>query len=230
MSETKVVQDNGNIPAVRVSYYQDNKKPELKLESGQRVSLLRYKTDKETKTLRSSMAVILNQVTKHAVIQQTERGAEMLQAMIDERQDELAKRCADKEFEFANVESAEFMVKDYFDNTRTAGGKRVSAEMIGKFFDESMQNWLMDRVISKFPAFDADKVAKVVSQYRTSFADLTKYSLPHSKQVSEMLAKAWGEFTTQESYEDSELGDWIGERIKKLQDRHNAQEMLVDAI
>ena len=89
---------------------------------------------------------------------------------------------------------------------------------------------MVDKIVAKFPQFQADKVAAVVSQYRAAFCDLCKYSLPQSKQVAEMLAKAWNEFSKLESYEDSDLGEWIAERIKKLNDRHNATEMLVDAI
>lgn len=225
----KIVQTLGNIPAHRATFYTDNKKPELSLESGQRVSYLRYKTDKETNTLRSSMAVIVFSVTRSEVLRE-DKGAEFLDALIAEKQDDYIKRAAEGSVKFDGAELASELIRDYFDNSRTANGTRVTGEQVGSFFDSALASWLMDRIVAKFPNFEADKVAKVVEQYRASFADLSKYSLPHSKQVTEMIAKAWAEFTSQESYEDSDLGDWIGERIKKLQDRHNAQEMLVDAI
>lgn len=228
MTTITTKQDAGNLSAVRVSYYADNKQPDIKLSEGQRLSILRYKTDKEAKTLRSSMAVILNRVTKHAIIHQTEKGEEFLQCLIDEVQDNLCKRCADKEFPFENVESADFMVKDYFDNTRTASGKRLTSELLGTYYDANMLLQVVERIVAKFPHFDTSKVEAVAKQYRQLWTDLSKYGLPHTKQGTELVAKLVSLHTFSE--EDSELKEWAAERVKKLQDRHNAAEMLVDAI
>lgn len=228
MTTVTIKQDLGNLSAIRTTFYVDNKKPELSLSEGQRVCILAYKTNKETKTLRSSMALILNQVTKHAVIQQTEKGAELLQCLIDEKQDELAKRCADKEFPFENVESAEFLVKDYFDNSRTASGKKVTAEILGTYYDSNMLPQVVERIVAKFPQFDTSKVEAVAKQYRQLWTDLSKYGLPHTKQGTELVAKLVSLHVFSE--EDAELQEWAKERVKKLQDRHNAAEMLVDAI
>jgi hypothetical protein len=225
-----IKQDSGKIPAVRVTFFTDNKKPDVKLSEGQRLAILRFKTDKDTNTLRSSMAVILNGVSCTDLIHRTDKGSEVLQLLVSELQDSMLRRVADGSEEFAKCEDAQALVSDYLDNSRTASGKRVSSEMVGSFFDAGLASFLMDRIIAKFPAFDADKIGKVVAQYRQAFCDLSKYSLPQSKQVSEMLNKAWSEFSAQESYEDSDIGDWIGERVKKLQDRHNSQEMLIEAI
>lgn len=220
-----IKQELGNIPAVHAMFYSDNKKPELKLGEGEIAHYLRYKTDKEKQELRSSMAVVAQQITL-AAIRQNAKGTEFLQSVVDELQTELAKRCGDKEITFDQVSSADFLISDYFDNSRNGG--RVSAEQVGKFFDEALSNWLMDRVVAKFPQFDADKVAKVVLQYRQAFCDLAKIGLPHSKQVAEMLNKAWNEFSW--NSDDEEMGQWISAKLKKLMDRHNAAEMLIDAI
>lgn len=228
MTTVTIKQDLGNLSAVRVSYYVDNKQPDIKLSEGQRVSILRYKTDKITSTLRSSMAVILNRVTKHAIIHQTEKGEEFIQCLLDEVQDNLAKRCADKELTFEQVESADFMVKDYFDNTRTASGKKVTADILGTYYDVNMLPQVVERIVAKFPHFDTSKVEAVAKQYKQLWTDLSKYGLPHTKQGTELVAKLVS--LHQFSEEDSELQEWAKERVKKLQDRHNAAEMLVDAI
>jgi hypothetical protein len=224
-----IVQSAGDIPAVRVSYYTDNKVPAIALSAGQRLSKLYYKTNKETNTLRSSMAVILNQVAVRA-IQSCERGQELLQALVDELQDAAAKRVADKSAPWELVEDAERLVKDYFDTSRTASGKKVSAQDVGTFFDTFLTEFLVGRIVAKFPQFATDKVAKVVEQHKQAFCDLAKYSLPHGKGVTEILAKDWNEYTKEETFEATDMSDWIGERIKKLQDRHNAEEMLTEAI
>jgi hypothetical protein len=224
---TTTTQDHGNIPQVRVTFYADNKKPELKLADGQRASFLRYKTDKKLDTLRASMAVILNKITRAAVAQEVQ-GSEFIDAIIAEKQDELLKRCADKELDFASVESAEFLVKDYFDTTRTASGKKLTAETLGKYFDDKMAAGVVERIVTKFPQFDAAKIAAVTTQYRQLWCDLSKYGLPHTKQGTELVAKlvAMHQFAE----EETELAEWAAKRVKSLQDKHNAAEMMIDAI
>lgn len=230
-TETKkpatVIEQLGNLPAIRSTFYQKDK-PELAVAPDQRVSFLRFKTDKESNTLRKSVAVIVNKHTPSAIIHGSDKGTEFLQALIDAAQDEAAKQVAEGKADFEVVQDYAKLIADYFDNSR-AGGSRVSAEIVGKFFDSDVSSWLMDRVIAKFPQFDADKVAKVVTQYRASFCDLTKYQMPHTKPVIEMLAKAWNEFLP--TVEDqTDLHEWISARIKKQQDRHNGEQMMLEAI
>jgi len=224
-------QDHGNIPAARVTFFSD-KLPEVQLAQGQRLAKLRYKTDKESNTLRSSMAVVLNRVSYTSLIHQTDKGSEVLQSLVDEvLQDAMLKRVADKSEEFSKVEDAQALVSDYLDNSRTSSGKKVTQEIVAKFFDDSMTKFLVEKIVSKFPKFDQDKVLAVVNQHRQAFIDLAKYSLPQTKAVTEVIRKDWEAFIESEHYEaENELNDWIGERIKKLMDRHNAAEMLIEAI
>lgn len=221
------VQALGNIPAVRNSFF-DDKRPDIKLESGQRISYLRFKTDKEKDTLRSSMAVVVNLLTPSSIIHGSDKGTEFLQALVNEAQDSVLKATSEGKADFDTCQDYQKLIADYFDNSR-AGGNRVNGEDVGKFFDANLSDWLMGRVIEKFPQFDADKVAKVVSQYRASFMDLAKYQMPHSKPVFSMIDKAWREATMPETA-DTDMVEWVAARLKKLGDRHNEAEMLIDAI
>lgn len=222
-----IKQELGNIPAVRVTFYTDNIKPELSLSAGQRASYLRYKTDKKTDTLRSSMAVILNAITR-AQVNEATKGYEFIDALIAEKQDDFLKRCADKEVEFSKVESAQELINDYLDNTRTKSGQKLTTETLGAYFDAKMAESVITRIVEKFPHFASDKVEAVVKQYRALWCDLAKYGLPHTKQGAELV----GKLVTMHKFaeDESELQEWAQERIKKLQDKHNAAEMLVDAI
>jgi hypothetical protein len=224
---TTNIQDHGNIPAVRVTFYADNKKPELSLSADQRASFLRYKTDKKLDVLRASMAVILNKITRHQVSQEAQ-GSDFVDALIAEKQDELLKRCADKELDFASVESAEFLVKDYFDTTRTASGKKLTADTLGAYFDGKMMAAVVERIVAKFPQFEASKIEAVTKQYRQLWCDLSKYGLPHTKQGTELVAKLVAMHSFAE--EETELAEWAAKRVKSLQDKHNAAEMMIDAI
>ena len=221
------VQKLGNIPAVRNTFY-FGEKPELSVASDQRAAFLRFKTDKETNTVRESMAVFVNLLTPSSIIHGDAKGTEFLQSLVNEAQDSVLKRVADGSCEFDVAQDYSKLIADYFDNSRTASGNRVSAEVVGNYFDAELSSWLMDRIVAKFPQFSAEKIAAVVSQYRASFCDLAKYQMPHSKPVTEMLARAWNESPVEK--DESELAEWISGRIKKLQDRHNEAEMLVDAI
>lgn len=227
MTQTTLIQNLGNLRAVRATFYTDNKKPALAPTEDQRSVFLTYKTNKKDNTLRSSIALIINKLPKH-VVNQCDKGAEFIQALIDERQDELLKRCADKELTFEQCEDAQFLVTDYFDNTRTANGTRVTVEGLGKFFDDSMLAWVVERIVAKFPQFDSAKVEAIAKQYKQAFCDLAKYGLPHTKQVATLLQKLVSEFEWSE--EQVELRDWTQERVKKLMDKHNASEMMIDAI
>lgn len=230
---TTKIEKLGNIPAARNTYFAD-KKPDLLIGSDQRASYLRFKTDKESNTLRSSMAVFVNLLTPSTIIHGTERGTEFLQCLVNECQDAALKACAEEKADFDVVQDFQKLIADYFDNSRTASGKRVSAENVGTFFDRNMKEWLECKVTTKFPAFDADKTAKVVAQYRAAFADLSKYQMPHTKAVYSMLDKAWTEFLTglvdTAEVADSEMVEWIAARMEKLNNRLNADEMLIDAI
>lgn len=227
MAATKqptVVQSLGNLSATRVTFYQKNAKPVITNGEGFRTSFLYFKTDKEKNELRSSMAVQVRILPRNGFT------GEFYAAMLEEVQDSILKRVADGELPFETSESAEAIEKDYFDTTRI-GGRKVKGEDVGKWFDATMTNWLMDKIVAKFPQFDADKVVKVVGQYRQAFCDLTKYGLPQSKPVTDMIQKAFKEWFSQPELEEAdEMTMFVGERIKKLADKHNAEEMLIDAI
>lgn len=220
----------GNLPAVRCTFYKGIK-PEVKVETDSRVSYLAFKVNKTANTIRRSIAVAVAKFTPSMVIHGHERGTEFLQSLIDECQDGALKRVAEGKASFELAQDYAKMITDYFDTSRSASGSRITAECLGEFFDMSLAGWLTDKVIAKFPAFDADKVAKVVAQYRAAFSDLAKYQLPHTKPVTMMLQKAWNEAKEDSNVDvDDETAEWISGRIQKLVDRHNADEMLVDAI
>lgn len=221
-----IKQSLGNIPTIRAQFYSDNKKPEFALSEGQRASFIRFKTDKDTNTLRQSFGVIVHAVSS-AKVRDTDRGAEMLQQMIHDYQDTMLRRCADGSVPFESCELADKLVADYFDTTRTSSGNRVTTEILGKWFDDNAAEWMAAKIVAKFPQFDASKSEAVLKQYRNAVADLAKYGLPLTKPVTAMLNKFHAEF----SYaEDDDMQEFIGERLKKLTDKHNADENLLDAI
>lgn len=219
---TKIKQILGNIPQVRVSFYTDNKKPELKPAEGFRVAFLRYKTDKETQELRSSMAIQIRKLSRSNFT------SEFYERILEEVQDSALKRCGDSELSIDQCEDGEFLCRDYLETSRS-GGKRISAADVGKWFDEEMESPLMDSVIAKYPKWESEKVAALVSKYRDSFCELTKYSLPQSKQVSAMLSNAYGKITA-EFEATSEMCEYVGERLKKLAERHANTESLESAV
>jgi hypothetical protein len=219
-----------NIPTIRTTSYTKTK-PDLKLSDGQRACFLTFKTDKETKVKPDSLAIILNRVTTHAMIQTTDKGGELMQSLLDDLQDFNAKRANEGAASFDIVEDAAKMCADYFDTSRTSSGTRVTKELVSKWFDANMATWLQGKVVAKFPQFTPDKVAAVVAQYRESFAMLASYQLPHSKPVYNMIQKAWNDLLASDvELSDSDTVEWIAERLTKLGNRHNAEEMLVDAI
>jgi hypothetical protein len=229
MSTKQIVESLGNIPAVRGTIYADNKsKPEFKLESGQRVSWQRFKTTKDkegNETLRKPIAVIVNEITPSAIIRGNEKGTEFLQSLVNEFQDGEVKLSAEGKQEFTKCESLDALIASYFDSSRASG---VTKETVAAFFDDAMQGWLVSRIVAKYPQMETDKVAKVAEQYKASFCDLAKYQMPHTKPAFELLSKAHKEFAYPEQYQD--MAEWIAERLQKLHDRHNASEMLMDAI
>lgn len=227
-----VVETLGNLPAVRTTFY-DDAKPALSVTAEQRAAFLTFKTDKEKNTVRRKMAVVVNLLTPSNIIHGSDKGTEFLQALVNDAQDSVLKLVADGKAEFETAQDYAKLIADYFDNSRSASGKRVTGEDVGKFFDALMAGWLTDKVIAKFPQFDAEKVAKVVGQYRQSFCDLAKYQMPHTKPVFQMIQKAYTEWmadSEEATTTESDLPEWISARLAKLNDRLNADEMLIDAI
>jgi hypothetical protein len=220
----------GNIPAISATFYKETK-PELKVGEGERATFLRFKVEETSETegkKRESIALVVPQFTI-AKLRDCEKGSEFLLELVNEQQDSNAKACAESKAQWNSVVDPAEMIREYFDNTRTASGGRVTAEVVGKFFDASMVEWMTARVQAKFPQFDSEKIDKVVAQYRQSFCDLSKYQMPHTKAVFGMLQKAWLEFLAEnvELEFDTEMADWINIRMKKLEDRNNEEAQLM---
>lgn len=214
----------GKLPAAMVTFYQD-KRPNVTALEGKFVCYLGYKESKKSATKREKMAV---QVTKlDADGFSGVSGHTFLNELIQEAQESVVKRAADGEDCFAKAESADELVKDWNDTSRDSSGRKITKEAIAAWFHDECDEYITTRALMKNAQMKEDTLAKLLDDYAGMFCRFTKYDIVNAfapnqfALVKQILANTTGE---------SEMREWINERVAKIEELQTAQDDLVNAI
>jgi hypothetical protein len=196
-----------------VRFY-DETKPEATKIEGRRTAYLYFKTKDGKK--RESMAIEVPAFDADNFGSKSEH--EFLNALIADYHDGLITRCANKEVTSDEMESKDFMVKDYFDTSRDSSGRKVTKELIGKFYDEFLAPVIVLRALQKQAQATPETIANIVNGYSGMFQKFTKYDLVNAfteKQV-ELLKEVFAQGKVKAGEEAKELVEWFDAKFKKI--------------
>jgi hypothetical protein len=220
------VRKPGNIPESLIQFF-DKVKPEVQHDVSARVAFLRFKTDKETKTKRENMAVLVPKFDPDNFGAKTDH--EFVQDLICNHHDSLLVRCANGEISWADATSQEFMVKDYFDNSRDSSGRLVTKESIAAWFNSTVASTVEVRAKMKNAQMTAETVARVVAGYREMFQKFTKYDLVNAFTEPQLVLLTT--LMTETTFaEDDAIAEYVLTKISKIGEQKKVQDELIDAI
>jgi hypothetical protein len=217
----------GNLSPLSVTFFNKDI-PAVALVEGERLAILRFKTDKESNTKRANMAVKVFAADPDKFTSKSE--FEFVQALIHSHQDSLLVRCANGEITQDEATSKDWMVKDYFDNSRDSSGRLVTKESIGAWYDKTVASLVEARAKTKNAQMTPETVANVVKGYREMFQKFTGYALVNAFTEPQLvlLRTLMVSAVTEES-EDA-IGEYILGKLAKISEQKKAQDNLVDAI
>lgn len=216
----------GNLSPLSVTFFNKDI-PTVALTEGERLAILRFKTDKETKTKRANMAVKVFAANPDQFTSKSE--FEFVQALIHSHQDSLLVRCANSEITQDQATSKDWMVKDYFDNSRDSSGRTVTKETLGAWYDKTVASTVELRAKTKNAQMTAETVTKVVTGYREMFQKFTKYDLVNTFTAAqlELLTTLMVSTTFPD---DDPIAEYVLTKIGKIGEQKANQDSLLDAI
>lgn len=220
------VEKLGNLSPIIVSFF-DKEVPTVAKTEGERLAILRFKTDKETKTKRANMAVRVFMFNPDDFGDKPSH--DFVQALIHDYHDGLLVRCANGEISQDQAVSREWMVKDYFDTSRDSNGRKVTKESIGSWFDLTIATTVSARALAKNAQMTESTLAGVRKGYREMFQKFTGYNVGNAftdVQINLlqtlMVATTFGE--------DDAIAEYILGKILKCKEEKDEMNSLVDAI
>jgi hypothetical protein len=221
------VRDFGGFEESQVTLWETGKEPVIVPAEGMRVSLLRFNVDKKTNTKRENMAV---QVKAFDADEFTGvEGHKLLNALIVDFQDSLVKRVADKELSIDVVNDQSKLIAEYFDTSRSSSGRKVTSEVIEKWFIDNCGELVAAKWLAKNPQGTDEVCQRFVKNFGTMFGKLTKYGLagtftPTQITMMENIVKECA------AEANDEIRVWIEARFKKYATDRTEQDNLCDAI
>lgn len=216
----------GNLSPLNVTYFAKDVPTVAKLDT-ERVAILRFKTDKESGTKRQNMAV---KTFIHDVDGFTSKSEhEFIQSLFDTYHDSVLVRCANGEITEDQATSKDWIVTDYFDNSRDSSGRKVSKEAIATWFNATVKNTVEVRAITKNAQMTIETVARVVTGYCEMFQKFTKYDLVNLFNPNQLLMIQT--LMTETTFaEDDSIAEYILAKLAKIVELKKEQDSLLDAI
>jgi hypothetical protein len=216
----------GNLAPVAIRFY-DETKPEVTKTEGRRTSFLRYKAKDGKK--RESMAVEVPMFDADGFSSKSEH--DFLNGLVADYHDSLVARCADGEITSDEMESKDWMVKDYFDTSRDSSGRKITKENIMEWYLANVGGTVAKRALAKNAQMKDETVANVVKGFGEMFQRFTKYDLVSIFTAPQfaLMALLLNEVRPTIQPGDAML-EWIDGKMKKISELTTAQDSLVDAI
>lgn len=216
----------GNLSPLSVTFFAKDV-PVVPLTEGERLAILRFKTDKETKTKRANMAVKVFTLNPDEFTSKPEFA--MIQGLLHDYHDSVLVRCANGEITQDQATSKDWIVTDYFDTSRDSNGRKITKEAIAAWFAATMSKTVEVRAITKNAQMTAETLKNVLKGYSEMFQKMTGYNIVNQFQPAQIeLLKLL--MVSTEFAEDDSIAEYILLKLNKATDERKAQDDLINAI
>ena len=227
VNNTIIIKESlGNLSPLSVTFF-DKVIPTVPMIESERIAVLRFKTDKETKTKRANMAVKVYKLEPDEFTSKSEH--DFLQSLLHDYHDSVLVRCANGDVSQDDATSKDWIVKDYFDTSRDSSGRKVTKESIAEWFNQTVAKTVEIRAKTKNAQMTPETVIRVVSGYREMFQKFTGYGLVNMFTDPQLeLLRTLMVSTT--FADDDSIAEYILGKMDKIVEQKKEQDSLIDAI